>query len=147
MTPTEMRTELLAQHSVLREKMKAARASADECTSQPLLPALKKELKQLADAVRMHNLREEQLLMTILPTIDAWGEVRTLAMLEQHTHEHEELYEALLAVSTCEDPRAAVSAVNQLLDRLAQHMEQEEGAHLAAEVLNDDAVTPDSFGG
>ena len=104
-------------------------------------------LAQLADATRRHNLREAELLKDIVPKVDAWGDARKEIMDEEHIKEHEALWEGLIDAGTAEDRKTQSHRVHALLERMAEHMAKEEWAFLNADVLRDDAVVLDAFGG
>jgi hypothetical protein len=154
MKPSEIRSELLAQHEKVRAKMVEARCEAERCAAgvAPLRP-LKLCLCELANAMRMHNLREEELLGDVLPDVDAWGKARTETMRDEHVHEHQEIYATLLAFSACNDEDAAsarepaAAAVLDLIARISSHIAYEEQAYLAEDVLTETTVPPDSFSG
>ena len=129
MNAREIRAELLGQHAEIRALIEEARGGS------------KTALVRLGDAVRRHNLREEELLGQLLPTLDAWGPVRTAIMLEEHVAEHGELYAVLL------DATRGQRAVAELVEHLLEHMAYEEKTLLAEDLLDDSVVTSDSFGG
>jgi hypothetical protein len=143
MNATQIRTELLAQHMQLRELIAEARTAIGRVPmGQPEDddgPAAC--LSRLASALHAHNRCEESLLKGVLVTVDAWGPVRAQVMNERHAAEHAELHGALL--DTTLDPEH----VGRLFDRLLEHMGSEERAFLGEEVLRDDAIVIDAFGG
>jgi hypothetical protein len=154
MTPSEIRSELLGQHEKLRTKMAETRIEAERCAAGALpLRGLKLCLCELANALRMHNLREEELLHDVLPDVDAWGKARTETMLDEHVHEHQEIYATLLTFGACNDAdpasafEPAAGAVLDLIARITSHMAYEEQAYLAEDVLTESTVPPDSFSG
>jgi hypothetical protein len=137
---SQMHAELCEEHAQLRAMIDVVR----RMTRQPVhgpgpREALRGSIVQLADALRRHNLREEELLGGIIPTVDAWGPVRAEIMDHEHIAEHKELYAALLG----EDGQP----VDALLDRVLDHMAREEAAFLNEDVLRDDVVVTDYFGG
>jgi hypothetical protein len=140
MKPTEIRAELLAQHNAIREQVDAVRRALQGGGRD----ALRSALAKLGDLVRGHNRREEELLRGILPTVDAWGPARTEIMLEEHVKEHGALYDAVMKASASDD---ASGFVPGLLTGLLDHMAHEEKIFLSEEVLSDDAIVRDYFGG
>ncbi len=140
MKPSQIRTELLEEHGRLRSLVDGVRRTDAAASGDP---ARREELRaavvQLADELRRHNLREEELLRGIIPSVDAWGKVRKEILDEEHVSEHRELYGALLGVQ-----RGSLAAV---LDRVLAHMEREERTVFAEDVLRDDVVVVDHFGG
>jgi hypothetical protein len=155
MKPSEIRTELLAQHERIRARVLEARGKLDEWQAEPpargeLREELNGRLAALIGVVLEHNAREEELLRDVLPTVDAWGPARAEIMLEEHTREHDALYKALLDAFGVAGGAAAHGArdeISALLDRMLEHMAREEKICLTEEVLRDDGIVRDYFGG
>ena len=112
------------------------------CSGEPVAEELLAAVRALADAVRRHNLREEELLRDLIPAVDAWGHERAEVMTEEHVREHDELYQSLLG-TPCTPPEFAGAGVRLLLGELLEHLEHEERAFLNEDVLRDDAVLAD----
>ena len=147
MTPSQIRSELLKDHERLRTMMDEARKLAARASSgEPVIDELRQTVALLADVLRAHNVREEELLGGFIRSVDAWGPVRAEIMTEEHAQEHEEFFAALLGVQTT-PVEFAGAGVMLLLDRILQHMACEEDAFLSEDVLRDDLVVTDSFGG
>lgn len=147
MTPTQIRTELLRDHERLRKMTDEARKLAARGSSgEPVIDELREAVAILAAVLRAHNLREEELLGGIIRSVDAWGPVRAEIMTEEHAQEHEEFFAALVGVQTT-PVEFAGAGVMILLDRILEHMSCEEDAFLNEDVLRDDSVVTDSFGG
>jgi hypothetical protein len=138
MKPSEIRQELLGQHAEIHRRLEAARYA--EPTD------LHGALVRLADCLRVHNLREEELMTDIFPQLDAWGMIRAEVMVGEHLEEHRELWEAVLDTSETTDPLVAASKTRELCERIHEHMLREEKVFLNDEVLSDD-VQVDYFGG
>jgi hypothetical protein len=139
----QIRTQLLTQHAELRaliEEVRAAkgRARGGEPRGGDVLIAL---VDRLASALQAHNLCEERLLKGILVTVDAWGPARVEIMDERHSAEHKEIHAELLEASF--EPER----IDHLLDQLILHMAHEERAFLNDEVLREDSILIDAFGG
>jgi hypothetical protein len=148
MTPSEIRKELLDQHAGLRTKIDATRVAAERWkVGETAREELRSCLAVLADGVRAHNRREEELLHDLIPSADAWGPARAEVMQETHVQEHKDLYEALIDAGAAADATSGVPPVLKLLEQMTEHMKREESSFLGADVLRDDAVTPDFFGG
>ena len=147
MKPSEIRSELMEQHARLRALLVHAREVAERTAKMRTTAELRDTLAEVADYVRMHNLCEESLLRDLLPTLDGWGRVRAEVMNDEHVDEHRQLYEALLVASTTSDPVLAAGKANELFDRMFVHMEREERVLLAEDVLSDEELPPDEFGG
>jgi Hemerythrin HHE cation binding domain len=155
MKPSEIRAELLEQHADIRRRIAELR-QAFPATGDAAREQLDGRLAQLVGLFRKHNAREEELLRDILPTVDAWGPARAETMIEEHAKEHTALYAALLDVGTLPSvtgPGAAPGAdaaeaqLVPLLDRILEHVDHEEKTFLTEEVLRDDGIVRDYFGG
>jgi hypothetical protein len=94
---------------------------------------------RLADALRSHNNREEELLRDLILSVDAWGEARAAIMTEQHVQEHSHLDTALRGLPLTSPEIAAVGVVS-LAHVIREHMRREEAAFLNEEVLRDDII-------
>jgi hypothetical protein len=146
MTPNDIRTELMAQHSELRTHIQTTRAAAERVgRGERAQRELRRELTALVDLMRRHNRREEELLGGIIPTIDAWGPERAQLMNDEHIAEHREMYAALMDLGATSDPAKRLALVNDELNRLIAHIGREEKGVLAA--LREDLATTEYFGG
>lgn len=148
MSASKIRTELLGQHGEIRARADEVRTAMDELrmgsASRDLLRAA---LAKLADSVRKHNTREEELLKDVIPHVDAWGPARAEVMVEEHGKEHQEIYAALVEAGATPDSNAAIGIVAKLLERMQEHMAIEEKILLSEDVLRDDLVPREYFGG
>jgi hypothetical protein len=146
MTHSQIRAELLEQHSEIRTMVDEARICADRACGGGPAEDLVAAIRLLADAVRRHNGREEELLRDLIPTVDAWGEARADLMTDEHVQEHEAIHGALLGMTRTPSEFAG-AAMRELLDELVDHMAREERAFLNERVLRDDVVATDPFAG
>jgi hypothetical protein len=148
MTPSEIRVELLGQHAALRLMIQETCQVAERTGRGELLhEELRTLAVRLADGLRAHNRREEELLRRIIVTIDAWGPVRDAILSEQHVKEHNDLEAALVLAGTeSSDAAAAAGSLVARLNHVLDHMAREEKAVLAADVLRDDTIVIDYFG-
>lgn len=146
MKPSEIRVELLGQHADIRSRIGEMRLLIQQCRAgESTRDELQAALTRLVGLFRKHNLREEQLLRDVLPGVDAWGPARAEIMLEQHTKEHDALYAALVDAGAQAGARDV--DITRLLDRIVEHMDHEEKIFLAEDVLRDDDIVRDYFGG
>jgi hypothetical protein len=147
MKPSEIRAELLEQHRQIRDLMSSTRdvavraRSGDECGEE-----LQASVRRLAERVRTHNDREEELLQDIIPVVDAWGPVRSAVMTAEHIKEHHRFHTALLSLPSTAAETAGVGVI-ALLALMGDHMEREEAAFLGEDVLSDEIVVADQSGG
>jgi hemerythrin len=146
---SEIRAELLREHSALRGVLREATAAAERWRAgDAARDELHGALGRLAEQVSAHNTHEEELLRDIIPTIDAWGKVRAETMLEEHSSEHAELHATLIEAGSTADVTVAVRAVFKLAERMDEHMSREEKSFLGDDVLRDEDGPPtDYFGG
>ena len=148
MKPSEIRNELLEQHQGLRLRIEQAREVVTRCQrGEDARDDLHRALVHVADAVRMHNQREEELMHDVLPPLDVWGHVRKEVMLEEHVVEHSEIFNALMQASSGKDLEKAAATALTLFEQMLQHMEREEKVFLGADLLSDFGAPPDTFGG
>jgi CBS domain-containing protein len=135
MTPSEIRSELLSQHSKIRTMLEATcLATQVDRAGDP-----RAHLLRLADALRAHNLREEVLLKDLVLGADAWGAARVAIMIEEHIQEHTRLCQALdQAPYTPVEP--IVSGILAAIEEIRAHMDREEAAFLNESVLCDDII-------
>ncbi len=140
MKPSEIRKELLGQHAELRRKMAEARRAASD-------RELHRALLEIGELLRGHNAREEELMTDVFPWLDGWGMIRAEVMVGEHIEEHRELWETLLAAGATNDAAVARRKANELFDKVLEHMAREEKVFLSEEVLSDDELVPDAFGG
>jgi Hemerythrin HHE cation binding domain len=147
MKPSEIRGELLQQHARIRTMMDVTLTIARGVSvGAPGRGDLQGCVLRLADALRTHNRREEELLREFIRSVDAWGPARAAIMAEEHKREHERLDAALLGV-----PRApiefAAAGIVALIALIRQHMDREEEAFLGEDVLRDDVIVTNQSGG
>jgi hemerythrin HHE cation binding domain-containing protein len=147
MKPSEARCELLEQHAQIRIMLdvmltmaKGARVGA------PGRSDLQGSVVRLAEALRTHNQREEELLRDFIPSVDAWGPARAAIMTEEHKGEHDRLDAALSGVPRTPIEFAAAGIV-ALVALIRQHMDREEAAFLGEDVLRDDVVVTNQSSG
>ncbi len=126
----------------LHQRDSARAGDADDARDE-----LKRLLTGLTDAVRAHNAYEEKLMAGVFPWLDAWGPIRHEVMNEEHILEHEKLVNALVETNGHSDAEQTARVVLDLFDQMARHMEREEKVFLSADVLADDELPPDAFGG
>jgi hypothetical protein len=143
---SDIRRELLEQHYQIRVTMAATRAVAERLLSGGgTRDELRASLTRLANAVRVHNLREEELLGDVIPSLDAWGPARAATMTDEHAREHTRLHAALLDMRSSED--ASVDSVLALVALMREHIDREETVFLREDVLRDDIVVADQADG
>jgi hypothetical protein len=147
MSVSEIRDELLREHADLREQIHEVRFLMDRWTSGEVSQNhVRSHLAALADALRIHNDREERALGGLVRSADAWGEARAEIMSEEHFQEHADLYVALTSTVAAVEPSAWRGLLDRLLAQVLDHMALEERGFLNEEVLRDDAVVTGDAG-
>jgi hypothetical protein len=147
MTASQIRAELLKDHAGLRTLIEEVRLAVTRAVARASTQHdLRERLQRLATALGAHTQPEEGMLREIVKHVDAWGPVRAEIMDESHLKQHADLVAALLAASTANEAVASASAA-VMLDHLETHMAREEEVILAEDVLRDDDVAIDYFGG
>lgn len=142
---SEIRGELLQQHAELRSRIAAMLIASHRWQEGAPREDLDRALGPLADALKQHNAREEDLLRNIISGIDAWGPARAEVMLEEHLKEREDLLHSLLETSRTRDPAVAGPALRELAARLLRHMDREESTFLGEDLLRDDLGPPTDY--
>lgn len=136
--PSEVRRALLADHSriarLLVELEELARRVRGGDHTSGHFHAVAHQLHRMLDD---HNRAEEDALVPILATVDAWGGVRIDRMLSEHREEHERM----LATLATRDAAALALLVPAFIADLRAHMAHEEATFLSGEVLRDDVIT------
>lgn len=145
MLPSEIRAQLLGQHTLLRQLATDVRAAISPSARPD--QDLRRAIDALSAALLRHNRDEQRLLGEALPVADAWGEVRRVAMDDHHRKEHVALRAALAGSLDSDDWGRVTAAVRKLLDDLLAHMDAEERVLLHPNVLRDDVCVVDPFGG
>jgi hypothetical protein len=143
---SDIRRELLEQHHQIRTLMTATHVVADDVlTGAGSRDALRASLTRLAHALWAHNVREEELLRDVIPSVDAWGPARAAVMTDEHAKEHTRVHAALLDLRSTED--TSVDSVLALVALMRDHMDREEAVFLREDVLCDDVVVADQADG
>lgn len=144
---SEMRTELLGQHDTIRGLVAEVEGALAGVVSEGP-GAVYDALRRLQSTLDHHNRREELLLESLLPTLDAWGDARAAWMDLRHREEHAEAMAAIRVALGVEDPSARGATVRALLAEILAHVAREEVEFLSADVLTDDRFKlSDGFGG
>lgn len=148
MTASQIRNELLGQHAEVRSRIAETRLAIERLRQgDPARDLLRSALARLADAVRRHNEREEELLKDLIPTVDAWGPARAEVMVDQHAKEHQAMYSVLVEAGATPETDTAIALATRLVDQMVEHMVVEEKVLLGEDVLSDELVPREYFGG
>ncbi len=136
MKPSEVRKQLLEQHTHLRELFAIAQGLAAKLLAGDMVAAeLQAVLVDLRSAFAEHNTSEEKVLEPLLGSGDAWAPLRVKRMVEEHTAEHA-AFRAALAGETIE----VAARIAELAEDVDAHMLAEERTFLNPAVLRDDVI-------
>jgi hypothetical protein len=146
MALSNIREELLEHHNEIRRLCTETLGAVERArrAESGAHAALRSSVLHLVDTIQAHNAREDELLIRLLPTIDAWGAERTRRMCEHHLREDADSIAALATSARPGDDRHVAA----ILDDVLEHMALEEQEFLRADVLDDDTYDTDAaFGG
>ena len=136
--PSRLLTELVQQHTTLREMIDNCESLADNLDrGRGSAAELTREVAKLRVAFDAHNAFEEQLLRPVLREVDAFGQVRVEQMLQDHVDEHRAMRRHL------DGPTSELRAV---LYELRAHLATEERYFLSSRVLRDDVISVEGAG-
>lgn len=141
---SQIRTTILEEHERLRERMRQLEVSLDgrAGSSSGFPGALKGFLVEFS----RHIAHEEELLRPVLAQVDAWAEQR-LDSLDREHHEQRQKLTELAQMDPSATPAAFVARVREALEWIRLDMAGEEKSMLTPELLRDDIIVIDSFGG
>lgn len=146
MKPSEIRQTILDEHAHLRRKIATIEAH--------LMPSLARasrwrddlarEVAELATAFSAHLDAEEQLLRAVIPGADTAAPMRLLAMEREH-HDQRAALSAILRHPIADARHDA--SLREFLHTLTRDLDEEERDLLGPDVLRDDSISIDAFGG
>lgn len=143
-----LREMLLDQHRILRELAAQIRDLAHRLRAgeQGVEEELRSLLGVFSDQASVHITFENEALLPILPTLDAWGPQREAMMLDHHMEEHLTLFEALDAATGPSSSEELIRSAEHAIDAFLAHMDEEERTLVNKKVLSNTCVTIE-FGG
>jgi iron-sulfur cluster repair protein YtfE (RIC family) len=145
---TAIRKAILDEHQHLRARMQAVQDAVDAAgqvkgaVPQPLLAALDSFLSEFLK----HIAHEDVVLRPLLASLDAWARERVEHMDAEHREQRERL-QALARMDPAADPAAFTARIQETLQWIRADMAGEEKELLTPDVLRDDVIVIDSFGG
>ena len=145
--PSEVREQNLAEHRRLREAAARLAGHVRECDCSTLRAPLAESIAALLDQLRTHLASEDATLGPVLAHIDPWGALRAARLEERRRSEVAKLTQMLerLAEPLHEGPLRV--HVLEFVDWIEDELSNEEREHLDANLLRDDAIVIDPFGG
>ena len=137
---SQIRASLLQEHERLRARMRELESHLDGGGVVKVGPAFKQFLAELLE----HIGHEEAVLRPVLAQGDAWARLRVEALDREHHEQRVKLAELAEL-----DPSSApfTERVREALGWIRLDMAGEEKSLLTPEVLRDDIIVIDSFGG
>lgn len=146
MTPSEVRSRVLAEHVWLSQKISRLESSADRCLcgTPGELPRLQAMLGDLFGSLRRHLSTEEEILLPLLRQVDAWGDLRAEQVRRDHEAQRREMQD-LERVAETAPPEELADAALELCATLREDMDTEERVTLSPRVLRDDVVAVDQL--
>lgn len=140
---SQIRATILQEHERLRGQMRELEGFLKERAGEP---AFLLALKGFYQGFLEHIAHEEALLRPILAHVDAWARQRVQALDDEHREQRERL--AFLGQGERPaDLSAFVARVREALDWIRVDMEGEEKTLVTPELLRDDIIILDTFGG
>jgi hypothetical protein len=146
MQPSEVRTRILQDHVVIRERslelvsLIARLRGGDRKAAAPLL----RRGKAFLDFFISHIELENRLLVPQLRDTDGWGAARADRVIQEH---REQMAEARALIDSFKDPFGTEHELAEQLDdfiaALTVDMAAEESASLSPDLLRDDVVGVD----
>ncbi len=132
MKASDIRDELLDQHAGLRDQIVAARLAAEGWSRGELSQAdVHARLAELADALRVHHLREERAVSQLIRSLDGFLD-------EEHANEHRQLLDDLARVSRAQNAGDGGRELERFCERVLAHLTHEERTFLNTSVLQED---------
>jgi len=148
LSASQVRSLILDEHTILRNVLEEIEESLGEMTRRTpgAVRRLRASLRTFQDAFLRHLSHEETVLRPLLKDVDAWGPARVEAMDEEHRGQRAALVE-LSRLALEQDLDETVQHVEEFVRRLRADMDGEEQHALSEEVLRDDIIVIDTFGG
>jgi iron-sulfur cluster repair protein YtfE (RIC family) len=148
LSASQVRSLILDEHTILRNVLEDIEDSLGEMTRRVpgAVRRLRASLRTFQDAFLRHLSHEETVLRPLLKDVDAWGPARVEAMDEEHCAQRAALAE-LSRLALDQDLDCTVMRVEEFIRRLRADMDGEEQRALSEEVLRDDIIVIDTFGG
>ena len=148
LSASQVRSLILDEHTILRNLLQEIDEALGEMTRRVpgALRRLRASLRTFQDAFLRHLCHEETVLRPLLKDVDAWGPARVETMDEEHRSQRAALVE-LSRLALDHDMDQTVQQVEEFVRRLRADMDGEEHHALSEEVLRDDIIVIDTFGG
>jgi iron-sulfur cluster repair protein YtfE (RIC family) len=148
LSASQVRSLILDEHTILRNILEEIEESLGEMTRRApgAVRRLRASLHTFQNAFLRHLSHEETVLRPLLKDVDAWGPARVETMDEEHRGQRAALVE-LSRLALDQDVDLTVQHIEVFVRRLRADMDGEEQHALSEEVLRDDIIVIDTFGG
>ena len=148
LSASQVRSLILDEHTILRNVLEEIEESLGELTRRVpgSVRRLRTSLRTFQDAFLRHLSHEETVLRPLLKDVDAWGPARVEAMDEEHRSQRVALAE-VSHLALDQDVDGTIQHIEEFVRRLRADMDGEEQHALSEEVLRDDIIVIDTFGG
>jgi len=145
---SDIRKTILGEHEALRARMKELQQALEglERAAVGVPSTLSSALQGFLEEFLRHIAHEEAILRPVLAHIDAWAQERVKSMDAEHAEQRLRLME-LSKVDPSADPRGFVARVRETLEWIRDDMAGEEKGVLSPDLLRDDIIILDTFGG
>jgi iron-sulfur cluster repair protein YtfE (RIC family) len=145
--PSEIRAIILDEHGALRSRLNEIEADlVRTATDAAALGRLQEQLQRFYELFLRHIAREEEILKPVLRDIDNWGPYRIERMDEEHVEQRRTIA-ALSRLVPDPDPSSYTETICDFIRDLRLDMDAEERDFLSKDVLRDDSINIDAFGG
>jgi hypothetical protein len=151
--PSEVRIEVLTQHTALRRRLASVRNAAHRVLEPPEVRdeqhrALRSEVLRLCDELELHLAYEENALVPLLEPLDSWGPVRAARLKAEHERQRGEL-RAFADACAGEGyfARRFAEQVRSFVVDMLEDMGIEEALLLHPDVLRDDIISVEQTDG
>ena len=146
MKPSTLRATILAEHQWIRTKLREAQESALAVLSGEIGRSgeLRARVRELVGILRAHLDTEDELVLPVLKSGDAWGPVRAERMANEHAEQRAEL-SVLWRVALSGGAAELAYALLPFGRALREDMADEEELSLDQELFRDDLVVADQL--
>ncbi|MAQ15310.1 MAG: hypothetical protein CMN30_11020 [Sandaracinus sp.] len=146
-SPLRVRERVLAQHDLLRLRLQGLAEGVDALRAGRLeVDELRIRCWETLALLRAHTKDEEQWLLPVLREADGFGPVRVDALRDEHRTQAHELAEAMDALRDAREPESLARAIEGLVKRILDDMDEEERTYLDPNLLKESLVTTGFIG-
>lgn len=146
MKPSEVRARVLQDHERLRLALAELDALVAAVGEGRPATVLRDRTRALLASLEAHLALEDEILFPAIEGMDAWGPVRAARMQAEHTEQRAELARLSSLEKQVRDPELC-EAVKKLAKDLRGDMHREEAELLDPDLMRDDLVAINQFGG